>query len=98
MAYDIHDEDGYVGGGPSINGLRELKAELSRISTAVYPQMASLITNGYAASPARFKHECMALSKQVQGINVKKTLIELGKAASKAKTIVILHDHIGTTV
>jgi hypothetical protein len=95
MAYDIYDEKDYVAGGPSIGGLSDLKDELKRISPATYPQMASLLTYGFAKSPMRLKYEAMALSKQVQSPTVKATLIELGKAAAKSQTIVILHNHLG---
>lgn len=93
MAYEIDDEQGFVAGGPSIGGLSDLKAELKQVSPAVYPQMANLLTYGYANSPTRLKYEAIALSKIVKSPTVKATLIELGKAASKAITVVILHDN-----
>jgi len=93
MAYDLHDEKGFVGGGPSINGLRVLKASLQHISPAVYPQMASLMKYGYANSPLRLKYETMALVKGVKDIGAKSTLVQIGKVAAKARTIVILHAH-----
>lgn len=94
MAYDLHDEQGFVAGGPSIGGLTDLRKSLSTISPAVYPQMASLLTYGFCSSPIRLKYEAVALSKQAQPASVKKTLIELGKAAAKSRTIVILHNHV----
>jgi hypothetical protein len=94
MAYDLHDEKGYVGGGPSINGLRALKADLVHVSPNVYPQMAMLLTHGFANSPLRLKYEAAALSKLVKNMGPRKTLIEIGKIAAKSKTIVILHNHL----
>lgn len=94
MAYDLHDEKGFVGGGPSINGLRTLKAALASISPAVYPQMASLIKHGYANSPLRLKYETQALIKATNDLGAKSTLTQIGKVAAKAKSIVILHDHV----
>lgn len=93
MAYEIDDEQGFVAGGPSIGGLSDLKEELKHISPATYPQMANLLTYGYANSPSRLKYEVVALSRIVKSATVKQTLIELGKAAAKAVTIVILHDN-----
>lgn len=93
-AYDLYDEKGFVGGGPSINGLRVLKASLKSISPAVYPQMASLLKYGYANSPLRLKYEVVALCKAAKDLGAKNTLVQIGKVASKAKNIVILYDHV----
>jgi hypothetical protein len=93
MAYEICDEKGWIAGGPSIGGLSELKEELKKINPATYPQMASLLTHGYASNPTRLKYEAMALSKICKSKDVCSTLVELGKAAAKSKEIVILHDH-----
>ena len=96
MAYELFDSKGVVHNGPSIGGLADLKTELrvKHISSAMYPQMASFIHNGYANSPIRFKLECVALSRAVTDPTVKATLIELGKGSAKAKGIVILHDGV----
>lgn len=94
MAFDIHDAKGFVAGGPSIGGLQNLRADLKSISKAAYPQLEALLTYGYATNPQRLKFEVQALSKQCPTDTVKQTLLEIGAAASKAKEIVILHNHV----
>lgn len=96
MSYDIYDENGFVLSGPSINGLKELKSAVKKKNAGLYPQMASILKYGYATSPIRLKQECVELSKAIDSKDVKSTLIELGKAAAKSQTIVILHDHLSS--
>jgi len=95
MSYDIYDQQGYVGTGPSIKGWTDLQKALSDKNEILYPQMSSMVKRGYANSPVRLKLECIALSKIVPQVDVKKTLIAIGKACAKAQAIVILHNHIG---
>lgn len=97
MSYAIYSEKGYIAPGPSIGGLRDLSNALTskKINPVMYPQVSRLFQEGVANSPLRLRLECVALSKVVTQPDVKQTLIELGKAAAKAKTIVILHDGMG---
>lgn len=90
MSYDLYNENGYVGPGPCINGLRQLKQATKSKSTIKYPTIAHLLKHGYAPSPILLKGEAMGLSREVTDKGVKATLLEIGKAASKSNDIVIL--------
>jgi hypothetical protein len=96
MTFDLYDSGGYAGPGPSITGLKDLKAALKQrpINPAVYPQMSRLLREGYSESPIRLKYEAMALQKQVNDPLVKHTLMNISKAAANAADIVIIHNHL----
>lgn len=96
MSYDINGDGGkFVAGGPSIGGLSELKAEIAqRINPKTIPNVMQFLNDGHSTNPMRLMYEFQAVAKQVGIASVKKTCLEIAKAASKCKEIVILHNHL----
>lgn len=97
MAYYIYDYNGLIDSGPSIGGLRDLKADLDKhvINAEKFPQMALFLKQGFASSPIRFRIELIALEQIVKDETVKSSLTMLANAVSKCKEIVILRDSLG---
>lgn len=96
MSYDINGDGGnFVAGGPSIGGLSELKQEIAaRINPKLIPNVVQFLNDGHSSNPSRLKYEFQAVAKQVKSPTVKKTCLEIAKAAGKCKDVVILHNHI----
>lgn len=98
MAYYIFDSNGYKANGPSIGGLRDIKAELTRCieTPSKYPQMQMFLSQGYATKPLQMKVECADLANKVESATVKDSLNKLSESAGKCSDIVILRDSVAT--
>lgn len=89
MGYTFIDEDGFLGDGPSIHGLRELKEYLSTLDRDT-PAMDMLLEYGETHLTRELAAECKLLAKSSTNQDVATTLKCLAKDAAKAKGIVIM--------
>lgn len=93
MAYTLHDEDGHVGHGPSVGGLRNLKKFLST-QTAKHPALDMLLLHGVTQLTTKLAVECRLLATKAKtDPDVESTLTSLAASADHAKGIVVLVSH-----
>jgi hypothetical protein len=93
MAYSFSDITGnVVGDGPSINGLRELKAFVQEQGAEEYPSIGHLFEHGYTKRLLQLGKECRSLAKRATNKDIKITIVSLGKSATKAKELLIMED------
>jgi hypothetical protein len=92
MAYTIEDENGFVGLGPSINGLRELKAFVSKQNAKKFPVIGEFLEHGFTPQTKLLANECRMLAdaSKEESKNLAFSFNALAKDATKAKGIVIL--------
>jgi hypothetical protein len=93
MAYNFSDVTGKeVGDAPCINGLRELKAYIQKEGPHKFPAMADLLQNGYTKLLVQLGIDCRGLAKNAPDKEIKSSILSFGKAAKKAKEILIMED------
>lgn len=90
MAYTLEDEDGFLGHGPSINGLRELKTFFATQQADNFPALTMLLIHGATHLTTKLAVECRTLSKRSKNKDVASSLSSLAIDAGKAKGAVIL--------
>jgi hypothetical protein len=96
MAYDIMSINGFVAGGPSTTGWRNLKSELNtKVDPKNFPAIGQFIQYGESDKPLRLANEFKVLATKMTIRSVKQTCLEMANAAAKCEEIVILHNHIG---
>jgi hypothetical protein len=88
MGYSYIDANGYLDGGPSINGLRQLKMLLKR--TEAHPAFDQFIEYGYTNMLSALALECKVLAGQTKDKNIQFTLDHLSLLATKAEEIIAL--------
>ena len=91
MSYELHDEDGEIGSGPSNNGLSQLKKYVT--DNGNHPALDMLLEHGVTHLIMKLSVECAALAEKCPDPNVKSSLVSLSKDAKKAKGVVILSSH-----
>ena len=89
MAHEIHDENGHLSLGPTINGRRQLQKFLSA-QTNNYPALNMLLTHGATHLTTLLASECRKLASVCKDKDVKSTLASLAADASKAQGAVIM--------
>ena len=91
MAYTFEDEKGFLGHGPSINGLRELKKFFySNAQLKDYPAMEMLLKHGATHLTAKLAAESRALAETCKDKDVKSSLTSLASDAAKATGAIVL--------
>lgn len=91
MAYTINDENGFVGLGPSISGLKQLRVFIAS-QNKEHPALDHFLEEGYTTQTLALSTECKRLARVAIDNDVKITLTSLAKDAKRARGIVILAD------
>jgi hypothetical protein len=95
MAYSIHGENGYVDGGPSINGLREFRKEIERKrNRGHFPRLEEFLEKGFSPNPRLLAKECRVLAGTIKNKDVLVTCEMLAQSARKCGQVVILSDDV----
>jgi hypothetical protein len=89
VGYTLEDEDGYLGDGPSIEGLRQMK-KFFFSQKEEHPALTEFLNQGYTNCTLQLSKECKRLAEIATDKNVRITLKALAADARKAKGIVIL--------
>lgn len=90
MAYTFEDEDGHIGHGPTITGLRHMKNLVAQQSADSYPATKMLFEHGVTHKTMKLGVEASALALKSDDPNVSSSFSALSSAARRAKGIVIL--------
>jgi hypothetical protein len=90
MAYKLNDVDGFIADGPSINGLREVKALLAEYKDQPRPALEQLLEYGHTTMLPALSVECANLANKTNDVDIKHTLKSLAAAARNAKELLIM--------
>lgn len=89
MGYTYSDANGYLDGGPSISGLKQIKKVLA-MAQGSFSSLQDLLNHGYTISLAALAEDCMRLSKLTRNKDVKCSLEHLAKLTGKAEEMIVL--------
>lgn len=94
MSYSLCDENAkFVGDAPCINGLRELKEFVQDQGAEKFPAITQLFQHGYTNMLVQLGIECRNLGKRaVDNKDIRSSALSIGKAAVKAKELLVLED------
>lgn len=89
MAYKFNDANGYLEAGPSVNGLKEIKALMKEYDDP-RPALAQLLQYGHTNMLPALAVEVRNLSNKTNDKSIKHTLGTIYRLSKKANEILVL--------
>lgn len=89
MAYKFNDANGYLAAGPSVNGLKEIKALMKEYDDP-RPALEQLLQHGHTTMLPALAVEIRNLANKTNDKSTKHTLNSIYALAKKASEVLIL--------
>jgi len=90
MAYTYSDANGHLSPGPSINGLRELKALIVEQRGWKHPALSQLLEHGHTNMLPALSAECRYLIVKTDNYDIQSTLTHLASLCLRADEMIVL--------